>query len=66
MGRETSAKAIIAIDIILAKTMEFFLECYLNLMSAGDTDYICDGYMGRVGGGRDMVQILRKRFTSTL
>lgn len=52
MGREASTKAIVAIDIILAMTIDFFFECYLNLLSVGNLNNICKTYMGRVGEGK--------------
>lgn len=52
MGRETSTKTIVVIDIILTIAIEFFFECYLNLLSVGDPNYICESYMGRVGEGK--------------
>lgn len=40
MGRDPSTNVIIVID----RTLELFLECYLNLKSVGDLDYILKCY----------------------
>lgn len=61
MGRDTSTKAIIAIDIILAMTIGFFSGCCLKLMSVGDPNYICESCRGRVGEGCIWFRSLEKR-----
>lgn len=67
MGRDTSTKAIIAIDVILAMPIAFLLGCCLNLISVGDQNYIWESYIGRVGKGGEVYSIFKqKMFSSTL
>lgn len=66
MGIDTSTKAIIAIDIILAMTIAFLLGCCSNLISVGDPNYNCESYTGRMGEGEVYSIFRQKLFTSTL
>lgn len=61
MGRDTSTKAIIAIDVILAMPIAFLLGCCLNLISVGDQNYIWEVISGGWGRGERYIQSSNKR-----
>lgn len=60
LWEETKVQMLLLWLIVLDMTIEFFLECYLNLMSVGVPNYICESYMGRGRKGEVWFRCLGK------
>lgn len=60
LWEETKVQKLLLRLIVLDMTIEFFLECYLNLMSVGGPNYICESYRERGRKGEVWFRCLGK------